>query len=62
MGFFSQSFDPVTDLPDLSGKVIPISTGGKHAGIGYSTVKHLARRGSKVYMAARNQNLFPVQS
>lgn len=25
------------------------------AGIGYATVKHLARKGAKVYMAARNK-------
>ncbi|KAG1724482.1 NAD(P)-binding protein [Suillus lakei] len=45
MGLFSKSFNPVTDLPDLSGKVILI-TGGNT----------LARRGAKVYMAARNQS------
>lgn len=28
MGLFSKSFDPITGLPDLSGKVI-IVTGGK---------------------------------
>ena len=28
MGLFSKSFNPLTDLPDLSGKVI-IVTGGK---------------------------------
>lgn len=70
MGFFSKSFNPTTDLPDLSGKVVLV-TGGKYvanictwliihslcsAGIGYSTVKHLARHGAKVYMAARNQS------
>lgn len=70
MGLFSRSFNPLTDLPDLSGKVI-IVTGGKcvcsgrkpfsiltytqSAGIGYATVKHLARKGAKVYMAARNK-------
>ncbi|KAL6304124.1 NAD-P-binding protein [Sparassis latifolia] len=52
MGFFlSKGFDP-KDLPDLAGKVILV-TGG-NSGIGYAALQHLARRGAKVYMGARN--------
>ncbi|KAF7980264.1 hypothetical protein HWV62_39011 [Athelia sp. TMB] len=53
MSPFSKKFDPQSDLPDLSGKVA-IVTGG-NAGIGYATVKHLARLGAKVYVAARSE-------
>ncbi|KAH9921374.1 hypothetical protein B0H21DRAFT_701637, partial [Amylocystis lapponica] len=53
MGWFSKSFDPAADLPDLTGKVI-IVTGGS-SGIGYATLQHLARHGAKVYMAARSE-------
>ncbi|KAG7446779.1 NAD-P-binding protein [Guyanagaster necrorhizus] len=40
-------------LLDLTGKVV-IVTGG-NTGIGYWTVLHLARKGAKIYLAARNE-------
>jgi len=43
----------VTDIPDLSFKVI-IVTGG-NTGLGKETVKHLLSHNAKVYLAARNQ-------
>ncbi|TBU43468.1 NAD(P)-binding protein [Dichomitus squalens] len=56
--FFSREpqhdpFDPIKDLPDLSGKVI-IVTGG-NSGIGFTTVQYLARKGAKVYIAGRSE-------
>ncbi|PPQ73000.1 hypothetical protein CVT24_001434 [Panaeolus cyanescens] len=50
---FGNSFDPATDLLDLTGKVIFIS--GANTGIGYHSAKLLARRGAKVYVGARNE-------
>ncbi|KAJ6534274.1 NAD-P-binding protein [Mycena capillaripes] len=41
------------DLVDLHGKVV-IVTGG-NTGIGYATIQMLARKGAKVYMAARDE-------
>ncbi|KIM51165.1 hypothetical protein SCLCIDRAFT_143847 [Scleroderma citrinum Foug A] len=49
----SKDFNPEQDIPDLTGRVI-IVTGG-NTGIGYGTIKHLARKGARVYMAARNK-------
>lgn len=41
------------DIPDMSGKVV-IVTGG-NSGSGYETVKELAAKNAKVYMASRSQ-------
>ncbi|KAF8965855.1 hypothetical protein BDZ97DRAFT_1810018 [Flammula alnicola] len=49
----SKTFDPLTDLKDLSGKVVIVT--GANTGIGYATVKHLARTGAKVYLGARSE-------
>ncbi|KAJ7288234.1 NAD(P)-binding protein [Mycena rebaudengoi] len=53
----SQSFPPkptfaVTDIPDLTGKVVVV-TGG-NSGIGKETVKALLQHNAKVYIAARS--------
>ncbi|KAF8970377.1 hypothetical protein BDZ97DRAFT_1914683 [Flammula alnicola] len=46
-------FDPRKDLDDLTGKVVVVT--GANTGIGYHTVKFLARKGAKVYLGARNE-------
>ncbi|PPR00717.1 hypothetical protein CVT24_001004 [Panaeolus cyanescens] len=54
MTWFSSRKITETDLLDLHGKVA-IVTGG-NTGLGYATIQFLARRGAKVYMAARNRS------
>ncbi|KAI0804590.1 NAD-P-binding protein [Irpex lacteus] len=52
--FRKYSFNPDTDVLDLRGKVAIVT--GSNGGIGYHTIKHLARRGATVYMASRNES------
>ncbi|KAF8637990.1 hypothetical protein AX16_010622 [Volvariella volvacea WC 439] len=55
MGIFtSKAFDHQRDLKDLTG-CVAVVTGG-NTGIGYETIKVLAKRGAKIYMAARNES------
>ncbi|KAF8150191.1 hypothetical protein B0H34DRAFT_679082 [Crassisporium funariophilum] len=51
--FWSPVFNPIKDLSDLTGKVIVVT--GANTGIGFSTVKHLARKGAKVYLGSRSE-------
>jgi len=50
----SRKFDPLTDLVDLKGRVAIVT--GANTGIGLATVRHLARAGAKVYLAARDES------
>ncbi|KAJ7842338.1 hypothetical protein B0H14DRAFT_3086657 [Mycena olivaceomarginata] len=45
-------FRPERDVPDLSGKIIIVTSG--NTGIGYETVKQLLLKNAKVYLAARS--------
>ncbi|TFK39294.1 hypothetical protein BDQ12DRAFT_712385 [Crucibulum laeve] len=53
--FWSPTFNPTTDLLDLTGKVILVTGGKDSKGVGLSTCKHLARKGAKVYLGARSE-------
>ncbi|KAI5479633.1 hypothetical protein MNV49_003143 [Pseudohyphozyma bogoriensis] len=54
MPFWSSTFDPVRDMPDLTGKVALVS--GATSGIGFETAQQLALHGAKVYVGARDED------
>ncbi|KAJ3891438.1 short chain dehydrogenase [Lentinula edodes] len=51
--FFSKTQWEVSSIPDLTGRVA-IVTGG-NTGLGYITVRELARKGARVYMLSRTE-------
>ncbi|RPD55082.1 NAD-P-binding protein [Lentinus tigrinus ALCF2SS1-7] len=51
--FLSRSFNPETDVPELTGKVVLVS--GGNSGVGFAVIQQLVRHGAKVYMGARNE-------
>ncbi|KAH7136797.1 hypothetical protein B0J13DRAFT_449599 [Dactylonectria estremocensis] len=49
----AKQWDPLTDIPDLHGKVAVVT--GASSGVGYEIVKRLAQRGAKVYLTTRTE-------
>ncbi|KZT55552.1 NAD(P)-binding protein [Calocera cornea HHB12733] len=52
-GWFSKRFNPVTDIPNLDGRVAIVT--GANSGIGYQTALQLASHGAKVYLTTRSE-------
>ncbi|RSL60424.1 hypothetical protein CEP53_005460 [Fusarium sp. AF-6] len=50
----TEQWNPSKDLPDLRGKVAVVTGAG--TGIGFATVKLLARKRAKVYLTTRNES------
>ncbi|KAM0318845.1 hypothetical protein ACHAPQ_010538 [Fusarium lateritium] len=50
----TRQWNPLTDMPDLKGKVAVV-TGGS-SGIGLETVRLLAEKGTKVYLTTRSES------
>ncbi|KZO91905.1 NAD-P-binding protein [Calocera viscosa TUFC12733] len=46
-------FNPITDIPDLTGRVAIVT--GANSGLGYQTVLQLANHGAKVYLTTRSE-------
>jgi len=52
-GFFSKRFNPVTDIPNLDGRIAIVT--GANSGIGYQVALQLVAHGAKVYLTTRSE-------